>query len=323
MLPFMLINNFYFGAAVPEMRFGMWYEARYGVYPGIKAMLLFSAVALVMFIVFMQILCRIPQKIVFISIPLVLTVVLTGISCYLLKRGGNYDFGNFFESLGAGFYPQYGFVALLGFYLMIRKGVMNKEHGLILFILFFHAIALVIQIMISEKTFYIGRRYLLTAAPLYFGFSAWTLLELRRMLTRWCSEKVAWIALVVFSSTFVIIEMLWFGSRLRKDFRSVKHRMILEAAAAIRSDRDYAACKAEKVSGKVRFASYVPCASVLIELEKNNQTFDTLPYCAGARAAMPGEKAHYILSSGGGRDDSRRVVKEFEIKKKKFVILRY
>ena len=323
MLPFVLINYFNFGAAVPEMRFGMWYEAKFGVFPGIKAMLIFSAAAMVGFAIFMQILCRIPQKAVFIFIPSALVILFTVLSCYLLKRGGNYDFGDFFESLGAGFYPQYGFVALLGFYLMIRKKLMNKEHGLILFILFFHAIALVLQIMISEKTFYVGRRYLLSAAPLYFGFSAWTLLELRRMLTKWCSEKWSWTALVTVSLLFVIIEMLWFGNRVRKDFTSKKHRTILEAAAAIRNDRDYAACKEEKISAAVNFRSYVPSASVLVSLEKNNHTFDTVPYCAGARIALPGEKAHYAIEKESGKKDSRRVVKIIEIKKKKFVIFRY
>jgi len=92
---------------------------------------------------------------------------------------------HFFADLIAGFYPEFGLLALAGIVLRIRRKKWTPEETILLSALLLHAALLVLQIRISDHVWYMSRRYLLPVVPLEFGWAGWIVIELWNQLKKY------------------------------------------------------------------------------------------------------------------------------------------
>ena len=102
---------------------------------------------------------------------------------------------DFFEELFKGFFPPYLIFILPVLFFRIKERKLSRYEWLLLVVVLGHAALMVAQIFISDSILYVSKRYLITVAPLTFGWAALGVRSvrdgLRRVMTkrwRWCVD---------------------------------------------------------------------------------------------------------------------------------------
>ena len=78
----------------------------------------------------------------------------------------------FFKGLLKGIYPFYAVAALIAIIWRVRRKSWTRLETVLISLFLLHTLAIIAQIMIAEHKLYISSRYLLSAVPLYFPWSA-------------------------------------------------------------------------------------------------------------------------------------------------------
>ena len=97
-----------------------------------------------------------------------------------------YAVTEFIDSLFKGFYPYFFLFAFPVIIMRIYRREWKVEESILLAVLLGHALLVVMQILVFDKSLYVSRRYLIPVAPLALGWSAIGMLA----LWEWLRTKV-------------------------------------------------------------------------------------------------------------------------------------
>ena len=87
-------------------------------------------------------------------------------------------------ALFRGMYPYFALPAIAVIVWRIRRHLWTRAETVILGAIVLHALLLILQVALADHKLYVSRRYLLPAAALGFGWTAWGAMEVYRHLSR-------------------------------------------------------------------------------------------------------------------------------------------
>jgi len=130
----------------------------------------------------------------------------------------------FIESLIKGFYPHFALFAVPVIFFRIKRKSWTTLETILLVVLIGHALIQVGQVAVSDHRLYVSKRYLLSAAPLSFGWAAIGMTyAYETFFQRFSPDKRKLIGLILLISLFAAL-YLDGASRINRSFLNKKKR---------------------------------------------------------------------------------------------------
>ena len=191
-MPCIILNWYFAGVAVPEIRFAWLFRKVFQRYPDLTDTLPLIAAGIVLSFLAAWVVRRMIDA----GYGKILTgISITGLAAALVWRILSPDFylavsvRVYFGSLFQGFFPVFAVTGLVGIGVRLYRKQWTKEESLLALLLFGHAVLVCAQIILNDCFLYVSSRYLISASPLEFGWSAAGIFALWKLLTDRIREK--------------------------------------------------------------------------------------------------------------------------------------
>lgn len=139
-------------------------------------------------------------------------------------------------ALFRGMYPYFAIPALFVIIYRIRHKYWTRSETILLGLILLHTLLLLLQVFIADHKWYVPRRYLLPAAALGFGWTAWGFARLYRLLPQWWQRRIVPV-IAIGLGIFLLYDGMVPGLKARFGHRKAARRAIETVAVeAIRQE---------------------------------------------------------------------------------------
>ena len=309
-MPSILLNWYFAGVAVPEIRFARIFRKIMHRYPGLTDMAVLIVLGMVLVFLLAWLIYRIYDagygKILF-------WIGLVCLSAAVIRQFFSADFSletsplDYLWAIILGFFPVFVFTAIfgIGYRLLLKKW--TREESIMAAVLFGHALLVCLQIIFNDNYLYISSRYLTPAMPLELGWSVLGVMSLWVFLTGWLKkdhpklvQALGYTAFILTVCGFIIdfyVPLFQFVKIKNRRYRSEMHHLV----SVIRNDYKGPAEFRPEVCPDYYISKRNPVIGYVAYHEKKKTMFPTREriivsaYLAGGREANNLKEAHYVV----------------------------
>ena len=309
-MPAIILNWYFAGVAVPEIRFAWIFRKIMHRYPGMNDILILIGLGIVLAFLFAWLLYRIHDagygKILF-------WIAAAGLSAALIWRFFSPGFYIEIPILGyvwaiiQGFFPVFAFTAAAGIGYRLLQKKWTEAESILAAVLFGHAALVCMQIIFNDGYLYISSRYLAPAMPLELGWSVLGVMSLWVLLMGWLKKDhpklvrtLGYIAFFLTVCGFVIdfyVPLYQFVKPKGRRYRAEMNHL----ASVIRNDYKGPlefrpeVCPDYYISKRNPAIGYVAYREDKKILDMTNERIIVSAYLAGGREARNLKEAHYVV----------------------------
>ena len=337
-MPAILLNWYFAGVAVPEIRFAWIFRKIMHRYPGLTDILLLIALGIVVVFLSAWLISRICTA----GYGKILSgIVLAGMAAALVVRVSSADFyleislPDYLWSIIRGFFPIFVFPAIFGIGYRLLWKKWTDEESILAGVLFGHALLVCLQIIFNDGYLYVSSRYLYPAMPLELGWSVLGVMSLWVFLTGWLKKDHPELVRVLGCTAFVLtvcgfiidfyVPLFEYVKVKDRWYRSGIQRLV----SAIRNDYKGPAEFRPEVCPDYYISKRNPAIGFVVYREKSkamdmkNERIIVSAYLAGGRSARNIKEADYIIEQYSDRNQipaDWRLLDTVELGKRKYRI---
>lgn len=309
-MPSILLNWYFAGVAVPEIRFAWIFRKILHRYPGLNDILLLIGLGIVLAFLFAWLIYRIYDagygKVLF-------WIVLAGVSAAVVRCFFLPDFyleisiWDYLWSIVQGFFPVFAFTAVFGIGYRILLKKWTEEESILAAVLFGHALLVCLQIIFNDGYLYVSSRYLVPAMPLELGWSVLGVMSLWVFLTGWLAKdhpvlvrSLGYTAFILTVCGFIIdfyVPLFDYVKTKGRKYRAEVNHLV----SVIRNDYQGPAefrpevCPDYYISKRNPAIGYVAYRENKKTMDMTSDRIIVSAYLIGGRPARNLKEAHYVI----------------------------
>ena len=309
-LPAILLNWYFAGVAVPEIRFAWIFRKTMHRYPGLTDILVLIVLGIILAFLSAWLIYKIYNagygKILF-------WVVTVCVSAALIRRIFLTEF--YFEislldyiwSIILGFFPVFVFTAVVGIGYRLLQKKWTREETILAAILFGHALLVCLQIIFNDGYFYISPRYLIPAMPLELGWSVLGIMSLWVLLAGWLKkdhpklvQTLGYAAFIITICGFIIdfyVPLFQFANSKGRRTQTKMHQLISVIRNDYRGPEEFRpeVCPDYYISKRNLAIGYVAYHEKRKIMDITAERIIVSAYLAGGRPARNLKEAQYVV----------------------------